>query len=830
MKPTSPICAAALALAAAAQAAPVVRIHADAPRHAINPAIYGINIIAAGKAGYLAADSAGLGSDRIGGNRMTGYNWENNFSSAGSDWIHSSDAHLMNNPVPTAVGPGGSITSFVDRNRALGRAPIVQLQMAGYVAADGNGAVAEAEKAPSARWAKAAFAKNAPFAAQPSTTDGVVYMDELVNLLVTKYGRADQGGVPYYALDNEPGLWTHTHPRIHPEPLTVDELLDRSEALSKAVKAVDPSARILGFESWGAAEMKDFTSATGFDAYKTRYDWAIAAFLGEMKKRSEAAGKRLVDVLAYHWYPEAKGDQRICATSEAGSAADIEARLQAPRSLWDPNYIENSWLIGLMGNRPLEIISRVQRSIDTTWPGTRMAITEYSYGGENHWSGGLATADVLGAFGKYDIEAANLHADFRGWFATAFRLFRNFDGRRNAFGDIHVAADNPDSTVFSTYASLDSKNPKLLHIIAINKSAQAKPVSFALAGKEWKSAIAYGFSTDSVIARLADPQGVTATGFDYTLPARSALHFVVSTDAQVVLPQIDLVSLQVEVIGQGRVSRSVQTALVPKGSTVTLTAHAAEGWTFAGWSPAVGADTTVSVVMDSARTIRAVFTSSANIVQNGDFSNGTANWTPSAWSPDGAAKGSASVKNGVLEYLIVNGATETWNAQVFQTGVPFVKGVRYELAFDAWADAPRAIQTYANSGALNETVALGTASKPFKYTFVAGTTESGKISFDLGGPGTNGSTVYLDNVSIKAISTSIAIQPAAGSARRGALLQIGAQLVARGEGEFVLRDIQGRLLARRQVVGLAEIPLAGLPRGLHVATFRGETLKVRSLD
>ncbi len=31
---------------------------------------------------------------RLGGNRMTGYNWVNNYSNAGEDWHHSSDNYL----------------------------------------------------------------------------------------------------------------------------------------------------------------------------------------------------------------------------------------------------------------------------------------------------------------------------------------------------------------------------------------------------------------------------------------------------------------------------------------------------------------------------------------------------------------------------------------------------------------------------------------------------------------------------------------------------------------------------------------------------------------
>ena len=121
------------------QAAPTIRVHADAPGHAINPAIYGINSLANGKDAYLAADSAMLGSDRMGGNRMTGYNWENNYSNAGSDYQHNSDNWLTQNPLPTPAGSGGSVGNFVERNLGLGRKPIVQLQMAGYVAADGGG-------------------------------------------------------------------------------------------------------------------------------------------------------------------------------------------------------------------------------------------------------------------------------------------------------------------------------------------------------------------------------------------------------------------------------------------------------------------------------------------------------------------------------------------------------------------------------------------------------------------------------------------------------------------------------------------------------------------
>jgi Glycoside hydrolase family 44/Carbohydrate binding domain/Divergent InlB B-repeat domain len=828
-----------LALAGMASAAQTIRVHADAPGHAISPAIYGINSLATGKSTYLAADSAMLGSDRMGGNRMTGYNWENNYSSAGSDWQFNSDNWLTQNPLPTPTGTGGSVGNFVERNLGLGRKPIVQLQMAGYVAADGSGTVTADQAAPSSRWKKVVFAKGSPFTLAPSTTDSFVYMDEEVNFLVKKFGRADQGGVPFYSLDNEPALWGGTHVRIHPQPLTFKELLDNSEALAKAVKAVDPSAKIMGSESFGAMEMWKCISGTptsvptcsDWNSYSSKYDWAVAAFLGEMKARSATAGTRLIDVLAIHWYPEDMGDARINNGNviNGGTAKDIEARLQAPRSLWDTTYLENSWITGLTGNKPVAILTRTLKSIDTAWPGTRLALTEYNYGGENHWSGALAQADALGVFGKLDLESTNLHTTFTGHLEAAFRLYRNFDGKGNAFGDTYVAAESPDNAVISTYASLDSKNPNLLHVIAINKSATVKPVTISLSGKAWQSAVAYGFSTDSVITKLAAPTGVTASGFDYTLPATSAIHFVVSTDAQVVLPSPDLVPLNVEVVGQGLVTRSIRTALLPRGTVVTLSAAPTDGWTFGGWAKdGSGKNTTLSVTMDAPHTVQAVFLSAANLITNGDFANGTTGWTPSAWSPDGAAAGTPTVKDGVFTFDVTNGGTDNWNVQIFQTAVPFVKGTTYTLSFDASVTKARAIKVYANLGAIDKAVSLGTTTNTYTYTFVSDSTESGKLSFDIGGPTAAGTSVQLDNVSIKAVVVGTSI--AAKGVKSGSLLQAGRQLVLNGEGTLVLCDAQGQVVLRREIRSSERVDLSSLPRGLYFARFGEVSSMVRRVD
>ena len=62
-----------------------------------------------------------------------------------------------------------------------------------------------------------------------------------------------------------------------------------------------------------------------------------------MSAAATVAGKRLVDYLDVHWYPEATGGG-IRITDNGTGAAEVAAREQAPRSLWDPSYVETSWI------------------------------------------------------------------------------------------------------------------------------------------------------------------------------------------------------------------------------------------------------------------------------------------------------------------------------------------------------------------------------------------------------------------------------------------------------------------------------------------------------
>ncbi|MEO6528963.1 MAG: glycoside hydrolase family 44 protein [Gemmatimonadaceae bacterium] len=501
-----------------------VTIALDQDRAAISPLIYGTNQDA-GQSFWTII--------RNGGNRTTGYNWENNFSNAGNDYLHNSDLFNITNwglPASDARIPGRAVTYGHSRSVAMGAQSIVTLQLAGYVAADGNGPVTPAQAAPSPRWAKVEYKKPTPLTTTPDLTDGVVYMDEQVNLFVKEFGAAGSpSGIRYYSLDNEPAIWSSTHARIHPQQVGGAELLTRSIALATAVKAVDPAAQILGPSEYGIQGYFSLQSAPDWPALKGSFDWYLDYYLDGMKKAEQAAGKRLLDVLDVHWYPEARGDNRI-VDGGATTAKDATARLQAPRTLWDATYREDSWVQQALPSF-LPILPRLQRSIAQYYPGTKLAITEYDFGGKNTISGGLAQADVLGTFAQQGVFIATMWGlGANDQFAIAgFKLYRDYDALKSTFGNTHVRATSADPATASVYASIESADASVVHVVLLNKSGtdsltakvQLTGGTSLTGGQVW----GFGGASAQITARPAIA-GIVNNSFDYAVPPLTAVHIV----------------------------------------------------------------------------------------------------------------------------------------------------------------------------------------------------------------------------------------------------------------------------------------------------------------
>ena len=137
-----------------------IKVDLKGERKEISPLIYGVNQYTTNLKDVKAT------AVRQGGNRMTAYNWENNASNAGSDWKHSSDNNLSDSNAPADCVQ--KLSKEAQKYNVGYK--LTTLQLAGYVSADKDGTVTEAETAPSKRWNEVKFTKGAPYDDEPDLT------------------------------------------------------------------------------------------------------------------------------------------------------------------------------------------------------------------------------------------------------------------------------------------------------------------------------------------------------------------------------------------------------------------------------------------------------------------------------------------------------------------------------------------------------------------------------------------------------------------------------------------------------------------------------------
>jgi hypothetical protein len=470
--------------------------------HAISPLIYGYN--------DRPLMPSGTTFIRSGGNRLTAYNWETNASNAGSDFNYENDAAMSSSSVP-----GAAIWTTMDKNIPA----LITLPMQGWVSKDESGPVAQPFGAQSLRFFPSIAKKPSAFTSPPSTSDSAVYQDEFVNAVASRY----PGRQLFLSLDNEPDLWSFTHAEIQFTPITYASLLSLTTTLASAVKDVAPTALIFGPVSYGYAGFQTLQGAS--DA--TSGEWFLDYFLRNMNAASAAQGRRLLDVLDLHWYPEATGGGvRII---EANNTAAVQvARVQAPRSLWDVSYVESSWITA--NNVGIDLVHVVGNKIAAAYPGTKLGFTEYNYGGADDISGAVAEADVLGVFGRESVYAATfwpLINDNRFAFG-AWRSFRNFDNAGSAFGDTSFSALASDNSKAAVYASYDAGSPGRIVVVAINRTTGPLAVNLKLADTHtFTAAHAFQltatstFTSPSVIPTAVTDARVSNNVLQATLPAYS---------------------------------------------------------------------------------------------------------------------------------------------------------------------------------------------------------------------------------------------------------------------------------------------------------------------
>jgi len=368
-----------------------------------------------------------------------------------------------------------------------GVSAIITVPMAGYVAADKK-ADGDVNKTPNyleTRFDKSYPKKKGAFVYPPDLTDHAVYQDEFVWWVNREFPESARHGARiFYDLDNEPDLWSNTHSRIHPKPLTYAELVQRTHDYASAIKAVDPDAVIFGFVSYGFNGFRSLQNAP--DANGRDF---IDFFLDSCRAMQAEEGKRLVDVLDLHWYPEARGGgKRI--TDRGNSPETVRARVEAPRSLWDPTYVEDSWITNDVLHGPIALIPQLKKQIAEHYPSTKLAFTEYDYGGGDHISGAVAEADVLGIFGEQGVFAATIWGG--GPFIEAgFNCYTNFDGHGGHVGDQAVEATSGDVADVSVHAMRYAEDAGRMSVVLINRADAPRTCDLTVRGFDFASGKTY---------------------------------------------------------------------------------------------------------------------------------------------------------------------------------------------------------------------------------------------------------------------------------------------------------------------------------------------------
>lgn len=513
-----------------------VSVNLNSCHKKISPYIYGVNSDFRTEE-YLY--NANATSARQGGNRFSGYNWETNYSNAGRDYLHYSDNYLVDFDSEALKIPGHPALGFA-REAAEKNVPykITTVQIAGYVAADSNGEITEDEIAPSPRWKQVKASKNGEFSLIPDTTDDYVYIDEYVNYLVENLGDSTtKAGYQAYNLDNEPSLWSSTHARMHPDKVTCEEIVNKSVDYASAIKKVDPKADIFGLALYGIGAYDSFNNAPDWEQHSDEYDWFISYYLDEMKKAEDKHGKRLIDVIDVHYYSEAKGQCRVTECTDYTHTDCIEARLQAPRTLYDNTYMETSWITGSFPEH-LPLLESINESIDSYYPGTKLALTEYNFGGGDHISGGIAVADALGAFASNDVFVSNLWKinDTIEYQTSAINLYTNYDGKGSAFGDTLVESSTSDIEKAVSYAAIEGTDQSKLTLVLTNKSLDMEQnTSISLdADVNYTSAKVYGITEDSPEIRLLQTvDAIENNSFNVTLPPLCAVQIEINAENSV---------------------------------------------------------------------------------------------------------------------------------------------------------------------------------------------------------------------------------------------------------------------------------------------------------
>jgi hypothetical protein len=466
---------------------PALTVDASFPKTPIDPHIYGATIFWNGPMeDYVTfAKEIQLPLNRNGGDATSRYNWMVDSSNAGVDW------YFMGGNGQNNTTPGAGIDSFITTNIQLGITPTITIPMIQYI---------NKESPYHCSYPKSVYPNQQTYNpyVHPngddcgngvnSTGGNILDKDPLatdilntpetqqswVEHIISKFGNSAKSGI-IYQLDNEVSNWPYMHRDVHPWAITYAEIVNQSIIYASAVKKADPTAKVAA------------PSEIQFGWYP---DWGglknVEYYLQQLQTYDKAHGGRLVDTYDAH-YPDAN---------------------------------DNHWPI-------LKDVDELRQTIDATYPGTGLSFSEWTLSGLGALDGALAIADELGHFAKNQVSWASIwglsDTDIVGPVSYGLRIYRNYDGKGNKFGDVFVNSTTGSDGTLSIHSALRSSDG-VLTILVINKIANDQMSTVTINNFSFQSpgtVSAYQYSSANLGSIVQTSVTMGKTGFSSTFVAFS---------------------------------------------------------------------------------------------------------------------------------------------------------------------------------------------------------------------------------------------------------------------------------------------------------------------
>lgn len=509
-----------------------IQIDASANRRPINPLIYGTAW--ANSAQLLELNSP---LNRQGGNTTTRYNWQLNADNRANDWYFQSIA---------GVNISGELgDTFIQTSKNANALPMLTIPIIDWIAKVGP----NRQKLASFSISKYGAQTGNDWQWFPDAGNGVLtngtyvngndkndanipnsvaFQQGWVSHLINRWGNSNNGGLKYYILDNEHSIWFSTHRDVQPIGSTMEETFARMRDYSAMIKNQDANALILGPEEWGWGGY----IYSGYDQqYAPSHNWTrpdraahgnmdyMPWILQQFRNYELQTGRRLLDIFTLHCYPQGgeSGD-------DVTPAIQLK-RNRSTRSLWDVNYVDESWI-----NDRVKLIPRMKGWVDTYYPNTKIGLTEYNWGAENHINGATAQADIFGILGREGMDIATRWGTPDSTTPTfkAMKMFRNYDGQNRGFGETSVSAVVPNPDEVSAFASIRTSD-NALTIMVINKVETVANTTLNLANfTPSGTSQVWQLTSANQINRLSDV-AVSGNAINVVLPPQSITLFVVAS-------------------------------------------------------------------------------------------------------------------------------------------------------------------------------------------------------------------------------------------------------------------------------------------------------------